>query len=53
MKADKNGAAAAKPAGATGDKKKPVLSIPEKKPTPALVQCWSRTPIVIGFGLCS
>ncbi|TVU24912.1 hypothetical protein EJB05_27377 [Eragrostis curvula] len=35
---DKNGAAA-KPSGSAGDKKKPVLSIPEKKPAPSMAPC--------------
>ncbi|GJN23699.1 hypothetical protein PR202_gb11368 [Eleusine coracana subsp. coracana] len=39
MKAQTTNGAAAKPSGAAGDKKKPVLSIPEKKPAPTMAPC--------------
>ncbi|GJN25335.1 hypothetical protein PR202_gb13151 [Eleusine coracana subsp. coracana] len=44
-KAQTTNGAAAKPSGAAGDKKKPVLSIPEKKPAPTMVECWSHNLI--------
>ncbi|TVT96853.1 hypothetical protein EJB05_57930 [Eragrostis curvula] len=50
---DKNGAAA-KPSGSAGDKKKPVLSIPEKKPAPSMMDYvlmhdvvdWQSNPVM-------